>query len=155
MPRKRRVPKLARRQLRRADLGIDEIMDFWSGGSSRPLPELLSDWAAVREEMLPEWQEKHRELRNHYRAEVARLSALISEEADGGALSGHYRHLLEWEEEHLAEAERRQLPFAEFVYQRVLAGEPPNAAGFAYQYYRAGNEAAVGDDEDEDDGGWQ
>ena len=39
---------------------------------------------------------------------------------------------------HLPEYQRRELPFAEFLHQRVLAGGSPDDAWAAYHNYRHG-----------------
>lgn len=125
MPRKRRVAKLAHRQLTWRDLGPSQKLDYWSAWSpqdGRTWKDYLRDWSQLRAEALPQWE-----------AHPIRAAAR-------------------------AKCEPETLPFAEEVYQAVLGGETPESAAWKRQRrlarVRAGEPPDVGEDEDEDGGGW-
>ncbi len=134
MPRKRRVPKLAHRQLRWDDVDMSMLLNFWTAwrppqgeferGRShwQTWEQYLGDWALVRAAALPEYAAKQTELLALYRAEVARRRSQLRE-ATTDSDRELYGRLLADAVERVEDREDRELPFAERVYRRLLAGE--------------------------------
>jgi hypothetical protein len=129
MPRKRWRTKLAHRELTWNDCDISDQLDFFAGwrpGSrSRwaTWEEYLSAWAAVREEGLAAWEVTRAEQLAAARGNVTQRQAEVWSVED--AWRDLHDRLLAEAEESLAEIELEALPFAEVVYQRVLAGGAP------------------------------
>jgi hypothetical protein len=136
MPRKRRIAKLRAHELRWSDVGPSEMLAFFSGWrppdndfdrSRSPWQtwkEYLDDWAQVREDALPQWEELRAEQLAQARATVAsRAAELVRADTDSGRELCERLHAEA--EDSLAELERKELPFAELAYQRALKGLPP------------------------------
>jgi hypothetical protein len=138
MPRKRRVEKLRHRNPTWRDFGPREKLNFWTAWTP-PTNEFdrsrshwqtweayLSDWAAVRAEALPKWEEKRAEMRASARAQVAQYAAELERAPKRDR--NVWEPLLAWAKEKLEKEESKEMPFAEIAYQRVLAGRAPDGS---------------------------
>lgn len=172
MPRKRRVEKLKARVARWRDLYISELMDFEFGWSPpapgferqpahtgalgyRTWDEFLETWLEVRDDGLADWAARRAERLDGGRWYVERAAARLAElERDVTASESSREHaadMLAWWEGKLEDEEDRELPFAEELYQAVLAGAAPEAWAAERRRARGPLGRAPADDAEDDE----